>query len=127
MHILEHLRDFCKETNQSPGSSLNDQVKLNRNYKEFNFIISSIKITEAYHQKVEAIRMKGNQAPEPDRNTVYGENLRESANYRNKSTDIFVKANEATLATIADLKPFASARSRRESMSSNLRNCTLNE
>ena len=71
--------------------------------------------------------MKGNQAPEPDRNTIYGENLRESANYRNKSTDIFVKANEATLATIADLKPFASARSRRESMSSNLRNCSLNE
>ena len=71
--------------------------------------------------------MKGNQAPEPDRNTVYGENLRESANYRNKSTDIFVKANEATLATISELKPYARARSRKTSISSNLNNCTLND
>ena len=25
-HVLEHMRDFCKETKQSPGLSCNDQV-----------------------------------------------------------------------------------------------------
>ena len=68
--------------------------------------------------------MKGNRAPEPNRNSVFDANLRESANYRNASSHIFVKANEATLATISDLKPYAQARSR--SISSNLSDCTLN-
>ena len=71
--------------------------------------------------------MKGNQAPEPNRNTVFGENVIESASYRKKSSDIFVKANEATLSTIADLKPFAQARSRKKSISANLLDCSLND
>ena len=35
-HILEHFRDFCKETNQSPGLSCNDQV-VEANFRAVDF------------------------------------------------------------------------------------------
>ena len=76
---------------------------------------------------MEAIRSKGNRAQEPDRNIVFGGNVIESATYRKKSSDIFNKANEATLSTISDLKPIAQARRRKKSISSNMLNCTLND
>ena len=76
---------------------------------------------------MEAIRQKGNRAPEPNRNIVFSDNVIESASYRKKSSDVFNKANEATLSTISDLKPFAQARCRKKSISTNMLNCTLND
>ena len=109
MHVLEHIRHFIKTNGQTPGLVCNDQI------------------VEAMHSICDAIKSKGLRRTEPDRNEIFTDDRHESASYRKSTTEIFAKKNEASLDCIKRLKPYAVARTRKQSLSSDLVACALND
>ena len=78
------------------------------------------------HSMVESIKSKGLRRIEPDRNEIFTDDNHESASYRKATTEIFSKKNESAIDCIKRLKPLAVSR-RKQSLSSDFVNCSLNE
>lgn len=79
------------------------------------------------HSEIDAIKSKGLRRVEPDRNEIFTDDNHESASYRKATTEIFSKKNEAAIDCITRLKPLAVSRRRKQSLSSDLTSCSLNE
>ena len=66
------------------------------------------------HSQIESIRTNGLCRQEPDRNMVFNEQNPEPSSYRESTTELFTKQNEASLDAINKIKSFAKARSRNQ-------------
>ena len=66
------------------------------------------------HSRIESIRSNGLCRQEPDRNMIFDEQNPEATSYRESTTEMFTKQNEASLDAISKIKPFAKARSRHQ-------------
>ena len=64
------------------------------------------------HSRIEVIRTNGLCRQEPDRNQIFDDENPEAISYRESTSEIFVKQNEASLDAINKIKPFAKARSK---------------
>ena len=79
------------------------------------------------HSEIDSIKSKGLCRVEPDRNEIFTDDNHESASYRKATTEIFSKKNEAAIDCINRLRPLAVSRCRKQSLSSDLTSCSLNE